>query len=205
MAIIQGTTGDDHGAGLPALVGGAEADSLFGLTGDDVLEGNAGNATLGGGALSDLLFGNDGDDFINGGFGADRANGGAGAAPFFHLGVADHATDRIQDYVAAQRDVRVFGNSGANPGQFNKNFANVVGAGQAGVQEVFLTCRPTGQISWVLIDGAAQPAIHLSIAGQVRDLLLPRRLNGPVGWSNPERGKNGCKSGPRGAGQGDIG
>jgi Ca2+-binding RTX toxin-like protein len=50
-----------------------------------------------GSAFSDLIFGGDGDDFINRGFGPDRVNGGAGSDRFFHLCIADHGSDWIQD------------------------------------------------------------------------------------------------------------
>ena len=71
--------------------------TVIGGVGDDVLTGSA---------LSDEIFGGDGNDFVNGGFGHDRVNGGDDGDRFFHIGVADHGSDWIQDYDAAEGDVR---------------------------------------------------------------------------------------------------
>ncbi|MGI3211604.1 Hint domain-containing protein [Roseovarius tibetensis] len=62
-APVQGTTGDD------TLFGTADADSIDGGDGDDLIFGNAGN---------DTVFGSDGDDTISGGRGDDRIDGGPG-------------------------------------------------------------------------------------------------------------------------------
>ena len=63
--------------------------------------------TLTGSAFGDEIFGGDGFDFINGGFGSDRVNGGAGGDRLFHLGIADHGSDWIQDFSNAEGDVLV--------------------------------------------------------------------------------------------------
>ncbi|SER11138.1 hypothetical protein SAMN04488092_1322, partial [Thalassovita taeanensis] len=44
-------------------------------------------------------------------------------------------------------------------------------AGVAGVEEAFIIYRPTGQIMWALVDGAAQEELNLLIAGVEYDLL----------------------------------
>ncbi len=170
------------GAGNDTIDGGYGNDSISGDDGNDVIEGgfgadtligNAGNDTLSGSALSDLLCGGAGDDFLNGGFGTDRLNGGAGADRFFHLGVASHGSDWIQDYTAADGDVLVFGNAAAKASQFQVNYAETSGAGAAGTAEAFVVYKPTGQIIWALVDGAAQHHIELQITGSpvVHDLL----------------------------------
>ncbi len=171
------------------LYGGDGNDSLLGGYGNDELRGDAGNDTLEGGfgadtviggtgndvitaaAWGDLLFGGDGDDFLNGGFGYDRLNGGAGADQFFHLGVAGHGSDWLQDYQFSEGDVLVFGNTTATLSQFQVNFSETENAGQAGVAEAFVIYRPTGQIIWALVDGAAQDHIFLRINGAEYDLL----------------------------------
>lgn len=168
------------GAGQDWLDGGAGNDVLRGDTGDDTLAGGAGADWLIGGsgadhldgaALSDLLFGGEGADFLNGGFGHDRLNGGAGADRFFHLGIADHGADWIQDYDAQTGDVLVFGGKGSAPADFQVNFTATSAAGADAIAEAFVIHRPTGQILWALIDGAAQEEITLRLGGLEYDLL----------------------------------
>ena len=107
---LRGDAGNGHHCGRLW----STADSVYGGTGDDALTGQA---------LSEgLIFGGDGSDFINGGFGYDRVNGGAGADRFFHLGVADHGSDWIQDYNASEGDVLVFGDASASADDFQINF-----------------------------------------------------------------------------------
>jgi hypothetical protein len=55
--------------------------------------------------------------------------------------------------------------------QFQVNFAQTQGAGAAGVDEAFVIYRPTGQILWALVDGAAQTSIEVQAGSQVFDLL----------------------------------
>ncbi len=172
--VINGGPGNDTvhaGAGNDEVSGGNGDDLIFGEAGSDTLIGNDGRDTLSGGGLSDVIFGGPGDDYINGGFGFDRLNGGAGADTFFHLGVADHGSDWIQDYDAAGGDILSVGIAGATRAQFQVNVANTANAGAAGVDEAFVIYRPTGQILFALVDGAGQPSINLQIGGQVFDLL----------------------------------
>jgi len=161
---IDGGYGNDElrgDAGNDTIEGGFGADTVIGGTGDDVLSGQA---------FGDIIFGGDGFDFINGGFGSDRVNGGAGGDRFYHLGIADHGSDWIQDYNAAQGDVLVYGGT-ATVSQFQLNFATTPTAGVDDVQEAFVIFRPTEQILWALIDGAGQEQINLSIGGEVFDLM----------------------------------
>jgi Ca2+-binding RTX toxin-like protein len=150
------------GNGNDSIEGGFGADTLYGQGGDDVLSGSA---------FSDQIFGGDGFDFINGGFGSDRLNGGDGADMFYHLGVAGHGSDWIQDYSATEGDLLVTGISNASVDQFQVNLTETTGAGTAGVAEAFVIYRPTGQILWALVDGGAQEQINLMISNQVYDLL----------------------------------
>lgn len=167
----DGNDSIDGGYGNDLLYGGTGNDTLAGGFGTDFIAGQAGNDNISGGALSDQIFGNDGDDFLNGGFGYDRVNGGAGADQFYHLGVAGHGSDWIQDYTAADGDVLWFGGS-ASRSQFQVNFAETANAGVAGVAEAFVIYRPTGQILWALVDGAAQAEINLMSADVQYDLLM---------------------------------
>ncbi|MDO8327919.1 MAG: hypothetical protein Q7T28_13415 [Cypionkella sp.] len=172
--IIYGGDGNDSidaGYGNDLAFAGIGNDTVEGGFGADEINGQAGNDLLSGGALSDLIFGGDGFDFINGGFGADRLNGGLGADRFYHLGIRDHGSDWVQDYNATQGDVLVAGIAGATRAQFLVQFSTTPGAGQAGVQEAFITYRPTGQVLWALIDGAAQTQINLMLGAQTFDLL----------------------------------
>jgi len=171
---IYAGAGDDFangGYGNDLMYGGAGNDILSGNFGADEIFGQQGQDALSGGAFSDQLFGGDGDDYINGGFGFDRVNGGEGADRFFHLGVADHGADWIQDYDAAEGDVLQFGNAAALAGNFQINFTETENAGSSGVAEAFVIYRPTGQILWALIDAAGQDEIYLQIGGQVFDLM----------------------------------
>ena len=78
--------GEDH---ADTLIGeNPAANALWGLAGDDVIEGNLGDDSVMGGAGhdqargragDDVLSGNDGDDTLSGGDGADSVEGGAGA------------------------------------------------------------------------------------------------------------------------------
>jgi serralysin len=175
-AIYGGAGNDtiDAGFGNDSVSGGAGQDSIDGNFGADTLIGNDGNDTLSGGPGSDLMFGGPGDDFLNGGFGNNRLNGGGGADKFYHLSAAaSQGADWIQDYKAADGDVLVYGDSAANASQFQLNYAETAGAGQAGVNEAFVVYKPTGQIVWALVDGAAQSHIELQIAGHaaLHDLM----------------------------------
>jgi Ca2+-binding RTX toxin-like protein len=172
--VIYGGDGNDSldgGYGNDEAYGGNGHDMMSGDFGADTLIGNDGDDNLLGGALSDVLFGNAGADTLNGGFGHDRLNGGAGADRFFHVGVAGHGSDWIQDYNAAEGDVLVSGQAGAMRSQFQVNITHTPGAGAAGVQEAFVIYRPTGQILWALVDGAGQDSINIQIGGQIFDLL----------------------------------
>ncbi len=161
----------DGGYGNDELRGDDGNDTVSGGFGTDTVIGGAGDDVLTGEAWSDMLYGNDGDDFVNGGFGYDRVNGGAGADRFFHLGIADHGSDWIQDFSSAEGDVLLFGRAGADADDFQVNFAETANAGESGVEEAFVIYRPTGQILWALVDGAAQAEITLISGGIEYDLL----------------------------------
>ena len=172
--IIHGGMGDDWidmGYGNDLTFAGLGNDSVEGGYGADEINGQEGNDQLSGGVLSDLIYGGDGFDFINGGFGHDRLNGGLGGDRFYHLGVAGHGSDWVQEYNATQGDVLMAGIAGAVRAQFLVQFSTTPGAGQADVQEAFITYRPTGQVLWALVDGAAQAQINLVLGGQSFDLL----------------------------------
>ena len=172
--VIYGGGGNDWadgGAGNDEISGGSGRDTLVGGLGSDTLIGNEDNDLLSGTGGSDAMFGNDGDDYLNGGFGYDRLNGGAGADRFFHLGVADHGSDWIQDYRADENDVLMAGIAGAQASDFHVNIATTPGAGDAGVAEAFVVYIPGNQILWALVDGGAQTSINVQIGGQVFDLL----------------------------------
>ena len=172
--VIYGGDGNDYldgGYGNDELRGDAGNDTLEGGFGADTVIGGTGNDVLTGAAWGDLLYGGDGNDFINGGFGYDRVNGGAGADKFYHLGVAGHGSDWIQDYNSAAGDVLMFGGGAAAPDDFLVQRAFTPNAGQAGVREIFVTQVSTGNLLWALVDGDAQAQINIQIQGQVFDLL----------------------------------
>lgn len=160
----------DAGYGNDSIAGGNGNDTIAGGFGADTVEGQGGNDTLTGSAFGDLMFGGDGDDFINGGFGFDRVNGGAGADKFFHIGVADHGSDWIQDYSAAEGDVLFYG-AAATVQEFLVQRTFTQSAGEATVEEAFITHKPSGVLLWALVDGAGQDALNLRIGSEVFDLL----------------------------------
>jgi serralysin len=171
---LNGGEGDDSidgGYGNDRVSGGNGNDTVEGGFGVDTIIGNAGDDVLTGSAYSDLIFGGDGFDFINGGFGSDRVNGGDGGDRFFHIGLAGHGSDWIQDYDAAEGDILRYGGASRDVADFQVNFANTAGAGSASVDEAFVIYRPTGQILWALIDGGAQTEINIQLGGDVYDLL----------------------------------
>lgn len=161
----------DAGYGNDLVYGGNGNDTINGGFGSDELIGQGGNDVINGAGLADLIFGGDGDDFINGGFGYDRLNGGAGADRFYHRGIADHGSDWIQDYSAAEGDVLVWGGGTASASDFQVNYADTAGAGAAGVSEAFIIYKPTGQIIWALVDGDAQSEILIRIDGGDYNLI----------------------------------
>lgn len=69
---INGELGND------TLTGSADADTITGGDGDDVISGEAGNDTLSGNADNDSISGGDGNDVIDGNDGNDTALGDAG-------------------------------------------------------------------------------------------------------------------------------
>ncbi|MEX5728455.1 Ca2+-binding RTX toxin-like protein [Rhodovulum iodosum] len=173
--VIYGGEGDDFidaGYGNDQVFGMGGADTIAGGFGADTLQGQDGDDVITGSALSDLVYGGAGNDFVNGGFGFDRINGGAGADKFYHLGVADHGSDWIQDYSSGEGDVLLFGNAAASADDFRVTFVETASAGTAGVEEAFVIYRPTGQIMWALIDGGGEAEINIEIDGTVFDLLI---------------------------------
>jgi Ca2+-binding RTX toxin-like protein len=177
--VIYGGAGNDliyGGGGNDSTSGGTGNDTIYGGSGADTLIGNEGDDAVSGGPGSDMIYGGPGGDWINGGFGHDRINGGSGADAFYHLGIADHGSDWIQDYNAAEGDRLIFGQTGATPGQFQVNYAHTADAqgvrsGNADIAEAFVIYRPTGQIIWALVDGAAQTDILIVLDGQTYDLV----------------------------------
>jgi Ca2+-binding RTX toxin-like protein len=162
---IDGGYGNDElrgDAGNDTITGGAGVDTIIGGVGDDVLTGQT---------WSDVILGGNGRDFINGGFGHDRVNGGAHMDRFYHLGVEGHGSDWVQDFSNADGDVLVFGGTGASVDDFQVNYAQTAGAGQAGVAEAFVIYKPGNQILWALVDGGALDEIGIVIGGTEYDLL----------------------------------
>ncbi|WP_167684739.1 M10 family metallopeptidase C-terminal domain-containing protein [Parasedimentitalea denitrificans] len=172
----SGNDSIDAGYGNDLVYGQEGNDTIAGGFGTDDLQGQDGNDVITGSALSDLVFGGNGDDFVNGGFGHDRINGGSGADKFYHLGIYDHGSDWVQDYMAAEGDLLLFGEGSASGDDFQVNFAHTASAegvrsGDADVAEGFVIYRPTEQIIWALVDGAGQDEINLKVGGDVFDLL----------------------------------
>ena len=172
--LILGGTGNDRidgGYGDDLLFGAIGRDSLEGGYGADQLSGQDDADLLSGGIGPDRLRGGAGDDFLNGGPGNDRMTGGTGADRFYRVGRPSHGTDWVLDYLAAEGDTLIYATTSATPGQFRLSFAIAPDAGDGHVAEAFILWRPTGQVLWALVDGAAQPEINLGLGGVIYDLL----------------------------------
>ncbi|MFZ0267373.1 cadherin domain-containing protein [Caulobacter sp.] len=76
VSTIENVVGSD--AYGDQINGDNRLNRLFGLGGNDVLDGRAGDDVLVGGAGDDILYGGDGDDALAGEDGGDRLEGGAG-------------------------------------------------------------------------------------------------------------------------------
>ena len=98
-------------------------------------------------------------------------NGGDGGDRFFHLGIFDHGSDWIQDYDQTEGDLLVWGGASATANDFQLNMADTPNAGVDGVSEAFVIYRPTGQIIWALVDGAAEDHINRLMKGETVDLM----------------------------------
>ena len=86
------------------------------------------------------------------------------------MGVFDHGSDWVQDF--SNEDRLVFGQT-ATFDQFQVNTAQTPGAGDSDIDEAFVVFRPSGQVLWALVDGAALDSVTLQIAGLGEaDLLL---------------------------------
>lgn len=105
ITTVQGSAEDDSitanaatlqgGAGHDILTGGTGANAISGGEGGDQLFGMGGNDTLAGGAGADFLAGGDGNDALNGGAGADIILGEAGDDTITVSLAADLAGDVI--------------------------------------------------------------------------------------------------------------
>ncbi len=90
---LGGQNAVNGNAGNDLLCGGNSSDTLNGAAGDDIIDGGNGNDTLAGANGDDILRGGSGDDVLTGGAGADHFSGAAG-------------TDTVTDLDTAQGDTR---------------------------------------------------------------------------------------------------
>ncbi|WP_269065133.1 calcium-binding protein [Rhizobium sp. C1] len=108
----QGTAGNDVLTGK-FVFGLAGDDIINGTSGNDVLYGGSGNDKLNGGAGNDFIYGGEGNDVLTGGGGNDLLNGGLGNDQFvFDAKLAGFVT--IEDFrlSADELDMIVVKNSG---------------------------------------------------------------------------------------------
>ena len=120
--LIVGTTGNNVLNGTTSTV---IADAIFGLNGNDTLNGNGGedlmfgggnNDTLNGGNGNDALYGGSGDDVLNGGAGNDLLDGGTNS--FFGFGtIGDRMTGGTGNDTYVVDSFRDSVTEGANAGE----------------------------------------------------------------------------------------
>ena len=169
---IDGGVGNDTisgRAGTDSLLGGLGDDSICGGDGADTLKGNAGRDWLSGDAGNDRIDGGDGSDSLTGGLGEDWLTGGLGADRFVFNPI-DGGQDVITDYSAKQGDYLVYTAIGASKSQFQVKFIVVDGVGDV-TAEAIVTHKPSGQVLWVIADGAAMPQLNLQIGATTFDLI----------------------------------
>ena len=101
----QGSLGNASLSTNQTVSGTANADLLFGGSGNDTLSGLAGNDVLTGNAGNDRLDGGDGNDTLIGGIGADILTGGAGADVFQYTSLSESTRASMDQITAFQLGV----------------------------------------------------------------------------------------------------
>jgi Ca2+-binding RTX toxin-like protein len=101
----QGSLGSTSLSTNQTVSGTANADLLFGGSGNDTLSGLAGNDVLTGNAGNDRLDGGDGNDTLIGGIGADILTGGAGADVFLYTSLSESTRASMDQITAFQLGV----------------------------------------------------------------------------------------------------
>lgn len=170
-ATYADTDGDSVSFDADTVLGGLGNDTLSAGAGDDFIFGGTGNDVLSGEGGADTLDGGAGNDWLNGGFGWDELVGGTGADSFYHHGVATgFGTEWVHDFNDTQGDRLITGANGTSS-DFVVTFATTAGRGSDSVAEAFVRYVPTGQVAWVLQDGAALDEIMIQTANGTFDLL----------------------------------
>jgi Ca2+-binding RTX toxin-like protein len=88
--VTRGGSEVDAVSGIGAVAGSSSADTMYGGSANESLDGLGGDDNLSGGAGNDLLFGNIGNDTLAGGADNDHLNGGAGNDTLTGGAGADH-------------------------------------------------------------------------------------------------------------------
>ena len=164
---LNGDGGNDTllgGSGQDSLSGGSGNDSVSGSDADDFLFGGAGSDHLYGGTGADFLWGgDDGDglyggdaaDVLSGDAGSDTLTGGAAADVFQTSGAKGQGADLVTDYDKAGGDILQITIAGLDAADFSLTRAVVTGDGSDSVAEVMIALKSTGEVLWIIEDGAA--------------------------------------------------
>lgn len=180
--LIEGGTGDDKiygGDGVDRLLGDDGDDFIFGgasaADGGDTMIGGAGNDVIRGGYGNDQIYGGSEQDTLIGESGNDALYGGVGADRFLHNGNSGDGTDRVFDFSDLDNDQLVFTKT-ASVSNFAVSYGHATNAdgarfGDDSIKEAYITYKPTGQVIWVLSDGADENHIDIDLGGQTYDLL----------------------------------
>ncbi|RAK58132.1 Calx-beta domain-containing protein [Phenylobacterium deserti] len=168
--VLMGTSGADTlngGAAADTIQGVGGNDKIFGNAGDDVLDGGEGADTVSGGDQNDLIRGGAGDDVLKGNNDNDTIVGGAGAdnltgssgLDVFRFESLDGSVDVITDFSGNDKielDLQGFGIAG---GQVL--FVNGLGATEAGVAALHYTAA-NGALYLDLNGGDAADAVQFA-------------------------------------------
>ncbi len=160
---FRGSNFADH------LTGNGLGNLIDAQDGNDTLEGGGGNDRLSGGAGADQLFGGAGQDVLTGGLGRDQLWGGTGA-DVFQLIDRSQGGDVIADYTPTEGDALTIARDIARS-DLTVSFQVHSGVGHSDVAEAIITHRPSGQILWIIADGAQLDDIFLTVGTTSYDLL----------------------------------
>lgn len=165
----SGHARNDNFHSIEGLAGSAYGDSLTGNGDSNIISGGGGIDRIYGLAGVDTLFGGDGDDFLFGGQGSDYLTGGVGKDCFFNQDFSEY--DIVVDYNPRARDYLSFDGRGADSTDFFITVLDDIKVGNSNIAEIGVFYRPTGDLAWLIQDGAELKDLYISIGSTLFDLI----------------------------------